>query len=621
MKIIITILLFINIFSLLAQEISYNEEFLINTTTNGWQYSPSVSELTGGKVVICWESEPGDGSGSGIFAQIFSNLGHKVGEEFQVNTYIQNYQRLPSVAGLENGGFVVSWESYEQDGSGSGIYAQIFDGDGLKVGDEFRVNTYIEDWQNNPSICSLNNGGFVISWESMNQDGSSAGIYMQIFAKNGTRAGDEYQVNTYTTNWQSYPSVSNLSNGGFIISWTSNEQDGSATGIFAQLFDEDGSKVGDEFQVNSYIEIWQEHPDVYGLSNDRFLISWESDPGDGSRSDIYAQIFKNDGSRIGEQFRVNTYLEKFQFASHICELDNIGFAICWGSDEQDGDLTGIYTQMYDYNGKKIGEEFQVNTYTSGFQSVSSISSATDSSFIICWVSEDSQDGSGAGVFGKYFPNEPVYHSLINFTIKEPINNKELNINNPLFIWDNAIETNTIFKWEVTYDLYIDTNKTFSNQLHILNGIEDTTYQIDSLARNKTYYWKVLARNYFGDSLWSSDISSFYIAPNATSIEFQVNKLLEEFELSQNYPNPFNPTTKIKYTIPSNMKRETTKVKLIVYDVLGKEVTTLVNEEQSAGSYEVEFNPLADGKKLSSGIYFYRIIADKYSETKKMIFLR
>ena len=99
------------------------------------------------------------------------------------------------------------------------------------------------------------------------------------------------------------------------------------------------------------------------------------------------------------------------------------------------------------------------------------------------------------------------------------------------------------------------------------------------------------------------------------------KLLpEKFILYQNYPNPFNPSTKIKFTIPDVIASETKQsqqVTLKVYDVLGNEITTLVNEEKPAGEYEVEF----DGKGLPSGIYFYTLRAGTFSETKKMILLK
>ena len=99
---------------------------------------------------------------------------------------------------------------------------------------------------------------------------------------------------------------------------------------------------------------------------------------------------------------------------------------------------------------------------------------------------------------------------------------------------------------------------------------------------------------------------------------------KEFKLEQNYPNPFNPTTKIRYTIP-DVGSELAQTVIKVYDILGNEVATLVNEEKEPGYYEVEFN----AEQLSSGIYFYRLQSgnpstssgQNYIRTKKMILLR
>jgi hypothetical protein len=110
----------------------------------------------------------------------------------------------------------------------------------------------------------------------------------------------------------------------------------------------------------------------------------------------------------------------------------------------------------------------------------------------------------------------------------------------------------------------------------------------------------------------------------TNVE-EESSLVKEFSLEQNYPNPFNPSTKIRYSIPINVKGQTSNVILKVYDVLGNEVATLVDEYKPAGSYEVEFS--ADG--LTSGIYFYKLQAGNPStgsgqgfvETRKMILLR
>jgi len=100
--------------------------------------------------------------------------------------------------------------------------------------------------------------------------------------------------------------------------------------------------------------------------------------------------------------------------------------------------------------------------------------------------------------------------------------------------------------------------------------------------------------------------------NTTGIENINSEVPDEFKLNQNYPNPFNPTTTIKYQIP-----ELSFVTLKVYDVLGNEIETLVNEEKPAGSYEVTW--YAEG--LPSGVFFYQLRAGEFVQTKKMLLLK
>lgn len=110
----------------------------------------------------------------------------------------------------------------------------------------------------------------------------------------------------------------------------------------------------------------------------------------------------------------------------------------------------------------------------------------------------------------------------------------------------------------------------------------------------------------------------------TSVENPTGILVQIYKLYQNYPNPFNPVTKIKYTIPSVETRHASSLQIVtlkIYDILGREIASLVNKEirqgRTAGEYEVEFN----GSNLPSGIYFYQLKAGQYSETKKMILLK
>ena len=97
-----------------------------------------------------------------------------------------------------------------------------------------------------------------------------------------------------------------------------------------------------------------------------------------------------------------------------------------------------------------------------------------------------------------------------------------------------------------------------------------------------------------------------------SDEIEVEIVPTEFALYQNYPNPFNPTTKIRYQLPKE-----SKVVIKIYDILGAEVITLLNEKKEPGVYEVDFN----AQHLSSGTYIYRMTAGDFAETKKMVLMK
>ena len=112
----------------------------------------------------------------------------------------------------------------------------------------------------------------------------------------------------------------------------------------------------------------------------------------------------------------------------------------------------------------------------------------------------------------------------------------------------------------------------------------------------------------------------------TDVDEESDIIPTKYSIKQNYPNPFNPITTIEYTIPTSPyptpyqgegTRERFFVRLKVYDVLGNEIATLINEEKQPGTYSVQF----DGSKLSSGIYFYQLRANIFVETKKMVIMK
>jgi hypothetical protein len=139
-------------------------------------------------------------------------------------------------------------------------------------------------------------------------------------------------------------------------------------------------------------------------------------------------------------------------------------------------------------------------------------------------------------------------------------------------------------------------------------IENNSDQIQSIsfARNGNRVWGYAATLNGLIFMLAGDLL------NTVKIDITGSFIPDKYLLEQNYPNPFNPTTSIKYSVSSIQN-----VKLTVFNMLGKEVATLVNERQKPGEYEVKF----DGTNLPSGVYYYKIVSGDYSEVRKMVLIK
>ncbi len=380
-------------------------EFQVNTYTTNWQRYPSVAMDSNGNFIIAWESTQQDGDSSGIFAQRYNSFGIPQGSEFQVNTYTTDGQRLPSVAMDSNGNFVITWTSWGQDGYEYGVFAQRYSSVGVPQGSEFQVNTYTNGTQDSSSVAMDSSGNFIIAWRSDSQDGDSSGIFAQRYNSVGVPQSSEFQVNTYTTGGQFDPSVAIDSNGNFVIAWTSDGQDGDLWGIFAQRYNSTGVPQGSEFQVNTFTTEFQFDQSIAMDSDGNFVITWTSNIQDGGTEGIFAQRYNSTGVPQGSEFQVNTYITDGQRYSSAAMDSSGNFVITWTSWGQDGDSEGIFAQRYDNTGIPQGFEFQVNNYTTSWQSHPSAAMDSKGNFVIAWESLE-QDGDNFGIYARLYSNEP-----------------------------------------------------------------------------------------------------------------------------------------------------------------------------------------------------------------------
>jgi Ca2+-binding RTX toxin-like protein len=271
-------------------------EFVVTNTTDN-QIEPSITALEDGGFVVSWVSFGPDVNSHDIHVQRFDAQGNAVGAETVVNAPISSDLYTPTIAGLNDGGFVVSWISLSA--LSYDIHARRFDAQGVPTGDEFLVHGASNANQVQPAIAALHDGGFVIAWVSIGQDGSFAGVFAQLYDAAGTATGGEFLVNDTTLADQVEPSIAALNDGGFVVTWSSQLLDGSGFGIYAQRFDALGNERGGEFLVNATTVSDQMQSSIAALEDGGFIVSWTSTNPDSGETDIYAQRYDADGQVAG----------------------------------------------------------------------------------------------------------------------------------------------------------------------------------------------------------------------------------------------------------------------------------------------------------------------------------
>jgi Ca2+-binding RTX toxin-like protein len=392
-------------------------DFIVNSTTSGNQISPSVATLADGRFVAVWQSEDaGDGSGTCIRMRFYNPDGSPSGNDQIVNTEGAGNQFRPVVAALSNGGFAVAWESDTGDGSGSGVFARVFDNLGEAVGSpnnaagtDFQITSIFTGNQTNPTIAALDNGGFAVAW--VTPDAGNTGISARVFNEDGSAAyndvnqsTNEFVVNSTTAGVQSEPHVTAV-DGGFIVTWyTADNGDGgtgSPGGVRGRIMDFSADGADADFIINSTSESVQFEPSATRLADGRILVTWTTsdNSGDGDPYSIRGRILGSDGSFLpgGDDFVINSTGAGNQSASVVAALPSGGFIAVWTSlDGGDGSNACIRARVFGSDGVAAGNDFIVNFEAENAQFDPSVTVLPDGRVVITWTCEAATNGDGSG---------------------------------------------------------------------------------------------------------------------------------------------------------------------------------------------------------------------------------
>jgi S-layer homology domain len=366
-------------------------EFRVNSYTTGGQYDASVAVDKSGGFIVAWDSDGQDGDRGGIFARRFDAGGTPLGAEFRVNETTTDQQLVPAVAIDGRGTVLITWTGADQ--SGFGIFARRFAASGAPLGGEFQVNTAVLDDQLFPAVGGMPGGGFAIAWQS---EGTPSGIHGRRYTTGGAPLGGEFQVNTNGAGQQD--AAMSVDGAGVTTMVWESTQNGDSEGIYGQRYTAAGAPVGGEFAANSDPLAFNQIRPAVAASDQGFVVAWESFVGqDGQGSAVYAQRFDTAGAFLGAEFRVNTYTTSEQRQPAVATLGDGGFLIVWQSFPQDGSGFGVFGQRFLGSGARVGGEFRVNTYTTGYQTGPRVAADTVGNFVVAWESVGSDGPVNVGI--------------------------------------------------------------------------------------------------------------------------------------------------------------------------------------------------------------------------------
>jgi PhoPQ-activated pathogenicity-related protein len=273
---------------------------------------------------------------------------------------------------------------------------------GTPIGFEQLINTTVSGDQRLVAIGSHPSATqTVMVWASAGEDGSGDGVYAQRYDHFGSKIGSSFRINTFTSGNQTSPAIAMDSLGSFVVTWQSAGQDGSGDGIYARRYGYDGTALAAEFRVNSTTSGNQQAPTIAMNDAGNFAIAWQTANRDGNGNAVAARAYNAAGTALGNDFQVNQFTSGNQQAPSIAMANDASFTIAWQSATQDSNGDAVVARRYSTTAVALANEFIVNQTTTGNQSAPSIAANPDGSFVIAWQSAG-QDGNGEAIVARQY---------------------------------------------------------------------------------------------------------------------------------------------------------------------------------------------------------------------------
>ncbi len=569
--------------------------------------APAIVSDGAGGAIITWKDSRTGFNLFDIYAQRIDSSGTvKWTTDGVAICTVAGVQEDQKIVSDGSGGAIITWED-QRSGSGAGykIYAQRIDSNGSIhsgwTADGVAIRSNLSGSVNLPSILGDGSGGAIITWS----DYRNLSNY-DIYAQRITGAGDTLwtangaPVCTFGTN-QGRPLIVSDGSGGAIIEWTDNDINGGD--LYAQRINSSGTKLWatNGVAICAAANI-QQYSTIISDGSGGAIVTWRD-----ARSgfgDIYAQRVNASGDTLWvANGAIICAATDEQYWPTIVSDGAGGAIITWHDNRAGTGAYDIYAQRINGSGVVQWTTDGAAVCTSGnMQGYPTVTTDGAGGAIITWY--DYRAGSNSDIYASQINANgslgagPLPVELVSFAALSNQHIVELK-------WKTATEVNN-YGFEIEKKRIKDELGSmkwekigFVEGSGTTNSPKEYSYSDKNVSSGK-YSYRLMQIDRDGKFKYSQEV------------EVTIGSTPKEFALAQNYPNPFNPSTVISYQLPAN-----SHVTLKVYDAIGREVATLVNEVKEAGSYSSRF----DGAKLSSGIYFVRLQSGEKIQLEKMILLK
>lgn len=324
-----------------------------------------------------------------------------IGNELAIHDLSGGPQQLTAdaeaVANFAAGGFVAVYDGRGAEDR-SGVYVRRFDQEGAALAPAQLVNTTLRGTQAAPAVATFDDGSFVVAWAGRGA-GDKSGVFAQWFAADGTRVGGETLVNETVAGQQYDPQVATTATGNAVISWHGAGV-ADAVGVFVRIFGSDRSVVTDEIQVNDQTQDDQVNPSVATAEDGSFLIAWSSRHQDGSDWGVLVRHFDAQGAPTSNPVVASQETAGSQRHASVTALAGSGFIVGWTHENSAGDAD-LRARRFDAAGQPTGGEFTLNEALAQPRRDLSIAAVTGGGILAAWTS-GALDGNGWEIRGREF---------------------------------------------------------------------------------------------------------------------------------------------------------------------------------------------------------------------------